>query len=56
MNVSPAQRDVSSVRKKRRKRRMADHQERKQIRRARVTDRKTMVTRKKGRPRQNRAR
>ena len=35
---------------------MADHQERKQIRRARVTDRKTMVSRKKGRPRQNRAR
>ena len=56
MNVSPAQRDVSSVRKKRRKRRMADHQERKQIRRARVMDRKTMVSRKKGRPRQNRAR
>ena len=56
MKVSPAQREVSSVRKKRRKRMTADHQLRKQMMRARVTARKTMVRKKNGRPRQNRAR
>ena len=49
MKVSPAQREVSSVRKKRRKRMTADHQLRKQMMRARVTARKTMVRKKNGR-------
>ena len=56
MKVSPAQREVSMVRKKRRKRMTADHQLRKQMMRARVTERKTMVRRKNGTPRQNRHR